>query len=79
MPVSDVVHKDRAKPKPPGETLSTYLPAFEAALLRARATAEGRSPSAEIRLALRAHLNDERQPMAAGAQESGSSPKHAEG
>jgi hypothetical protein len=65
VPVSIAAHKDHAKPKPPGETLCTYVSAFDAALLRARATAGGRSPSAEIRLALRAHLEDDRWPPTA--------------
>jgi hypothetical protein len=53
-------------PNPPatrrqaGETLGTYLEPYEAALIRARAAAAGRTVAAEIRLAVRAHLENDR-------------------
>ena len=63
-----------------GITVSTYLPPSTAALLSKRASAGERSVAAEIRLALRAHLNDERRPSEASvSQASGLGPDHAEG
>jgi hypothetical protein len=52
-------------PNPPvtrrqaGETLGTYLEPYEAALIRAGAAAAGRTVAAEIRLAVRAHLEND--------------------
>ena len=48
-----------------GITISTYLPPSTAALLSKRASAGEQNVAAEIRLALRAHLNDERRPSEA--------------
>jgi hypothetical protein len=42
-----------------GETISTYLEAHDAALLRARARDADRSTAAEVRVALRDYLNSE--------------------